>query len=74
MKHANIKTSKRLQRLLKFLRKGGAYTTRQVARGADIEAVSAAISELRANRFKIDCFRRRVNNVSRFHYMLVGRL
>jgi hypothetical protein len=74
MHAATLKNSQRLQRLLKFLRKGGAYTTRQVSRGANIEAVSAAISELRANHYIIDCFRRQVNGVSRHHYMLVGRL
>ena len=54
MHSAKLKTSKRLQRTLRVLRRGKA-TTRQIIRKAHVCAVSSIIAELRANGVKIDC-------------------
>jgi len=55
MHYAKVKNSKRLKRLLAFLRDYKPHTTRGIHRGAGICAVSAAVSELRMNGHEIDC-------------------
>ena len=53
--YAKLKNSPRLQRLLKVLKRGRAYTTRELMYLADICAVGTAVAELRRNGFQIDC-------------------
>lgn len=71
MNHAILKKSPRLKRVLKLLRRGGAYTTRQIMRQAHVCAVNSCISELRENGFRIGC--KRIAR-DRWQYMLEGRL
>lgn len=68
MNNAKLKTSNRLQRVLRVLKRGGAYSTRRLREAADIEAVSATVSELRANGKRIECFRR-----GRLYYYMLAR-
>lgn len=70
MNHAIIEKSPRLQRTLKLLRTGREYSTKEVSRGAHIEAVSATISELRAQGVKVDCNRRKTNGRLRWYYRM----
>lgn len=49
MRHANLETSERLQRTLKALQAHAELSTLELSRAAGIVAVSAAVSELRAN-------------------------
>ncbi|MEL7098254.1 MAG: helix-turn-helix domain-containing protein [Pseudomonadota bacterium] len=56
MKHASLKTSPRLQRLLRTLQRAKKpLSTRELRERAQVEATTAAISELRANGARIDC-------------------
>lgn len=66
--------SARLQRVMKMLRRGGAYTTRQIIEGAHVAAVSAIISELRKNGHNIGCFVKTVRGQRRWFYMLEGEI
>ncbi len=56
MNHAKVKTSNRLQRLLRVLADGREHSTLDLSIQAKICAVSAAISELRANGYDIECW------------------
>jgi len=58
MRAASVDRSERLQRVVKFISDGKEHTTLDIANGAKIMAVSAAISELRQQNFVIDCERR----------------
>lgn len=49
MHAARIGSSARLKRVLRLLSMGGWHSTRDIVRNADVMAVSACISELRAN-------------------------
>lgn len=53
--YAQLETSPRLQRLLKFLSDGRARTTLEIIQQAQVCAVSTAIKELRMNGFEIEC-------------------
>lgn len=53
--YAKLYNSPRLQRLLKFLSDGKKHTTKEINRGADIQAVNTAVDELRENGFDIPC-------------------
>ena len=69
MHYAKLETSPRLQRTLKFLQESKTEkSTREVSRGADIEAVNSAISELRRNG--IDIKTRREGRL--YYYKLVA--
>lgn len=68
MNNAKLSKSDRLKRVLKVLKQGGAYSTRDLIRKAKVCAVSAAISELRENGKRIVCTRR--NNI--YYYMLAS--
>lgn len=67
MNHARLDASDRLQRTLRALRVHKELSTMDPSRAAGIVAVSAAISELRANGF--DVRSRQVNRV--WFYRLV---
>jgi hypothetical protein len=71
---AKVENSARLQRVLKMLRRGGAYTTRQLIRGADVCAMNSIASELRKNGFRVACFRKNVKQKPVWFYMLEGKL
>lgn len=58
MNYARYETSDRLQRTLEFLLDGQPHTTRDIANGADICAVSAAVDELRENGFDVPCIKK----------------
>jgi len=58
MNAANLTKSDRLQRVFKFLSKGGEYTTLEIIQQAGVCAVNSIISELRQNGYQIDCQRR----------------
>jgi len=51
--YANIKNSKRLQRVLNLLADGCEHTTRDIIQRADVCAVNTAIAELRSNGYEI---------------------
>ena len=53
--YAKLESSKRLQRVLALLKRGGWGTTREIDRLADVCAVSTAITELRRNGLNILC-------------------
>jgi hypothetical protein len=55
MHFANLKKSDRLQRFMAFMGFGEWKTTREIQRGAGICAVSATVSEIRANGHDVDC-------------------
>jgi hypothetical protein len=57
MNAANLTKSARLLRIDKMLSDGREYTTREIVKGAEVMAVSAAVSELRANGRVIHCRR-----------------
>jgi len=59
MNSAILKNSDRLQRLLEFISDGEWHSTREINRGANIEAVSAACAELRDNGIPVICRRRK---------------
>ena len=53
MHAARLGGSGRLQRVLRLLSDGRAYSTREIIQGADVCAVNSCISELRANGIAI---------------------
>ncbi|MBK6742476.1 MAG: hypothetical protein IPG66_05655 [Hydrogenophilales bacterium] len=53
MRYARLKTSKRLQRVLRLLSDGAEYSTREIIRLADVCAVNSIITELRAQGIPI---------------------
>lgn len=68
IKYAKLATSKRLQRLLKFLSDCKPHTTREIFVGANICAVNTAITELRRNGFNVLCrFKEAVQDGSRIY-------
>lgn len=67
MNHARLDSSDRLQRTLRALRVHKELSTLDLSRAAGIVAVSAAVSELRANGFDVRA--RQVNRV--WFYRLV---
>ena len=71
MNHARL-TSARLQRVLKVLRDKQEHSTWDIMSRAKVAAVSACISELRANGAEIDCVRRfdGPNGEPRFYYTM----
>lgn len=68
--HAAPLTSPRLQRVMKLLSDGKEHTTRMIVRGAQVMAVNACVSELRAHGAEIDCNARFVNGQRRFYYRM----
>lgn len=70
MNNAKLSKSDRLKRVLKVLKRGGAYSTRDLIRKAKVCAVNSCISEIRANGKRVGCFRR--GNI--WYYQLEGRL
>lgn len=64
---ANLRTSKRLQRVLKALRQAGrrGLTTWGIISKAMVCAVNSCISELRRNGYQITC-KREAENVFRY--------
>lgn len=52
---AKLEKSERLQRVLAVLMVGGAYTTLQISRRANVCAVNSCIAELRENGYDIKC-------------------
>ena len=68
IKYAKLATSKRLQRLLKFLSDCKPHTTKEIFIGANICAVNTAVTELRRNGFNILCrFKEAVQDGSRIY-------
>ena len=59
MNNARVEKSYRLQRVLSFLADKKPHTTRDIITGAFVCAVNSCISELRANGFDIDCYRKK---------------
>lgn len=57
MNYANLETSKRLQRVAKYLKDGNWHSTMDVIKNANVCAVSTAIAELRSNGLRIKCKR-----------------
>jgi hypothetical protein len=55
MNAARISSSARLRRVLCLLRDGREHSTRDIADGAHVCAVSACVAELRANGHDIAC-------------------
>ena len=64
---ANLKTSKRLQRVLKVLKSVGKHgaTTRDIVHMAGVMAVNSCISEIRRGGYQITC-KREAENVFRY--------
>lgn len=58
MNAANLERSARLQRVHALLMSGREYSTMEIVQQAQVMAVSAAVSELRAQGRKIICQRR----------------
>lgn len=56
--YAKFEESDRLQRVLQLMLDGRQRTTREISRGADVEAVNSAACELRENGFDLVCLRR----------------
>jgi len=56
--YAKFEESDRLQRVLELMLDGRQRTTREISRGADVEAVNSAACELRENGFALLCLRR----------------
>ena len=57
MHSANLKTSGRLQKVQALLADGQERSTREIMLQADVCAVSAVVSELRANGLEVTCRR-----------------
>lgn len=72
--YAKLESSKRLQRVLKMLKRGGAYTTQQIIRQAHVCAVNSIVTELRKNGHQIGCFIKTVKGQRRWYYMLEGKI
>lgn len=78
--YARFEDSDRLQRLLDLMLDGKPRTTREVSRGAEIEAVNSAACELRLNGFDLACIRKckpavyQLFNVEAAHSEAVMRL
>lgn len=58
MNAANLERSARLQRVHALLKSGAEYSTMEIVQQAQVMAVSAAVSELRAQGKSIHCERR----------------
>ena len=65
--YAKLEKSPRLQRVLKVLKGGGWFSTRDIVRWADVCAVNSAITELRRNDINIQT---RCVGRGRFEYRL----
>ena len=59
MNHASLAQSPRLQRVLAYLSDCKEHSTLEIAQGARVCAVSAAISELRENGIAVACRRQK---------------
>lgn len=57
MNHASLQYSARLQRVVAYLADGKEHSTLEIAQGARVCAVSAAVSELRENGIAVTCRR-----------------
>lgn len=70
MHNATIESSPRLQRVLALLQSRGSAgaTTREIVVEAEVMAVSAVVSELRANKVDIQC---EMEGRGRFRYRLI---
>ncbi len=69
MKAASLK-SPRLQRVLKLLADGKRHSTREIVRKCNVMAVSAIVSELRANGAVIHCTREHQFNQVVWQYQM----
>ena len=58
MHAAKLSTSERLWRVRELLKDGQSHSTLEIIKRAKVCAVSAIVSELRANGMDIDCQRR----------------
>ncbi|MEA5113044.1 MAG: hypothetical protein VB050_03370 [Geobacteraceae bacterium] len=56
--YARYEDSERLQRVLQLMLDGRQRTTREISRGADVEAVNSAACELRENGFDLECIKK----------------
>jgi len=56
--YARFEDSDRLQRVLDLMLDGKPRTTREISRGAEVEAVNSVACELRANGFDLVCVRK----------------
>lgn len=57
MNAAKVKKSDRLKSVLELLKQKKAFSTRDIIRATGVCAVSAIISELRQNGYRITCMR-----------------
>lgn len=57
MNHASLQHSERLKRVLAYLSDCKEHSTLEIAQGARVCAVSAAVSELRENGIAVACRR-----------------
>lgn len=74
MNAAKLSKSERLSRVMKVLRGGGAYTTRDLIRRANVCAVNSIISEIRANGYRVGCKMRMEAGRRVWVYMLMGKI
>ncbi|WP_425091973.1 hypothetical protein [Tropicimonas sp. S265A] len=72
MNAASLKRSPRLQRTLRVLQRGGAFTTRDLVRKARILAVNSVIAELRQNGCVIECRTETLKGQRRYFYQLIS--
>ncbi|MDD2319151.1 MAG: hypothetical protein PHO83_03775 [Geobacteraceae bacterium] len=78
--YARYEESDRLQRVLELMLDGRQRTTREISRGAEVEAVNSAACELRFNGFDLECIRKsrpaiyQLFNVEAAHCLSVTRL
>jgi len=72
MNSAKLSKSDRLKRVLRVLRKGGAYSTRDIIRKAKVCAVNSIVAELRDNGYRIGCKCYGAGESRVFRYMLEG--
>ena len=70
MKYALLDRSSRLRRVIDFLDDGRPHSTMEIIQGADVCAVSAIISELRANHIPVECSRVREPSGMRWYHRL----
>ncbi len=53
--YAKLRNSERLQKVLKLLSDGRAYTTKEIIEAADVCAVNSIAAELRENGIPVTC-------------------
>lgn len=67
--YAHINTSERLQRIMLVLKDGKPHTTLEIQNKARVCAVGAAMQEIKAGGYRVECSRRKDRA---FEYVLKG--